>query len=210
MMKERKAMSKGIVVVISGPSGSGKGTVVEALRRIHPAAGVSVSATSRSPREGEENGVHYYFKTREEFEELIRNGEVLEHTVYNGNYYGTLKAEAERIIDSGRDLILEIEVDGAGQIKRLLGEKCATVMLIAPDAAEQERRLRGRGTESEDVIRGRLERARAEIALAPEYDYVVVNETGKTAECAETILTIIRAEHQKYIYKKEFIDRYFE
>lgn len=210
MMKERKAMSKGIVVVISGPSGSGKGTVVEELRRIHPAAGVSVSATSRSPREGEENGVHYYFKTREEFEELIRNGEVLEHTVYNGNYYGTLKAEAERIIDSGRDLILEIEVDGAGQIKRLLGEKCATVMLIAPDAAEQERRLRGRGTESEDVIRGRLERARAEIALAPEYDYVVVNETGKTAECAETILTIIRAEHQKYIYKKEFIDRYFE
>lgn len=210
MMKERKAMSKGIVVVISGPSGSGKGTVVEELRRIHPAAGVSVSATSRSPREGEENGVHYYFKTREEFEELIRNGEVLEHTVYNGNYYGTLKAEAERIIDSGRDLILEIEVDGAGQIKRLLGEKCATVMLIAPDAAEQERRLRGRGTESEDVIRGRLERARAEIALAPEYDYVVVNETGKTADCAETILTIIRAEHQKYIYKKEFIDRYFE
>lgn len=203
-------MSKGIVVVISGPSGSGKGTVVEELRHIHPAAGVSVSATSRSPREGEENGVHYYFKTREEFEELIRNGEVLEHTVYNGNYYGTLKAEAERIIDSGRDLILEIEVDGAGQIKRLLGEKCATVMLIAPDAAEQERRLRGRGTESEDVIRGRLERARAEIALAPEYDYVVVNETGKTADCAETILTIIRAEHQKYIYKKEFIDRYFE
>ena len=209
MTKERKAMSRGIVVVISGPSGSGKGTVVEELRRIHPAAGVSVSATSRSPREGEENGVHYYFKTREEFEELIRNGEVLEHTVYNGNYYGTLRAEAERIIDSGRDLILEIEVDGAGQIKRLLGEKCATVMLIAPDAAEQERRLRGRGTESEDVIRGRLERARAEIALAPEYDYVVVNETEKTAECAETILTIIRAEHQKYIYKKEFIDRYF-
>lgn len=210
MKKERKAMSKGIVVVISGPSGSGKGTVVEELRRIHPAAGVSVSATSRSPRDGEENGVHYYFKTREEFEELIRNGEVLEHTVYNGNYYGTLKSEAERIIDSGRDLILEIEVDGAGQIKRLLGDKCATVMLIAPDAAEQERRLRGRGTEPENVIRGRLERARTEIALAPEYDYVVVNETGKTAECAETVQTIIRAEHQKYIYKKEFIDRYFE
>ena len=203
-------MSKGIVVVISGPSGSGKGTVVEELRRIHPAAGVSVSATSRSPREGEENGVHYYFKTREEFEELIRNGEVLEHTVYNGNYYGTLKAEAERIIDSGRDLILEIEVDGAGQIKRLLGEKCATVMLIAPDAAEQERRLRGRGTESEDVIRGRLERARAEIALAPEYDYVVVNGQDQVSACAAEIASILLAERRRSARMRHVTDHFFD
>ena len=106
-------MSKrGIVIVISGPSGSGKGTVVKELRGICPSMQVSVSATTRLPREGETNGVEYYFKTREEFEGLIERGEVLEYTQYNGNYYGTLKSEAERIISAGDDLILEIEVDG--------------------------------------------------------------------------------------------------
>ncbi len=203
-------MNKGIVVVISGPSGSGKGTVVEILRRIYPEAGVSVSATTRAPREGEVDGVHYYYKTRGEFEKLIVDGEVLEHTEYNGNYYGTLKKEAERIIDGGQDLILEIEVDGAGQIKKLLGDKCTAIMLIAPDAAEQERRLRGRGSESEDVIQGRLARAREEIKLAPAYDYIVVNETGREAECAGEIMSIIKSVHSKYIYKKDFIDRYFD
>ncbi len=203
-------MNKGIAVVISGPSGSGKGTVVEILRRIYPEAGVSVSATTRGPREGEVDGVHYYFKTREEFENLIADGEVLEHTEYNGNYYGTLKKEAERIIDGGQDLILEIEVDGAGQIKKLLGDKCTAIMLIAPDAAEQEKRLRGRGSESEDVIQRRLERAREEIKLAPSYDYIVVNENGKTEECAREIMGIIKSVHSKYIYKKDFIDHYFD
>ncbi|MBQ9717456.1 MAG: guanylate kinase, partial [Clostridia bacterium] len=165
-------MSKrGIVIVISGPSGSGKGTVVKELRAICPTMQVSVSATTRQPREGEQNGVDYYFKTREEFEGLIERGEVLEYTQYNGNYYGTLKSEAERIISEGDDLILEIEVDGGGQIKRLMGDRVCGIMLIAPDAAEQENRLRGRGTESEEVIKGRLSRAREEILEAPNYDY---------------------------------------
>lgn len=203
-------MNKGIVAVISGPSGSGKGTVVEELRKIYPKAGVSVSATTRSPRPGEKNGVHYFFKTREEFEELIKKGEVLEYTEYNGNYYGTLKSEAERIINGGDDLILEIEVDGAGQIKKLLGDKCTAIMLIAPSAEEQEKRLRGRGSENEDVIRGRLERAREEIKLAPMYNYIVVNENGKTKECAENVLAIIKAEHHKYVYAEEFINHYFD
>jgi len=168
-------MNNGIVFVISGPSGSGKGTVVEVLRGIYDGAEVSVSATTRKPREGEVDGVNYYYKTREEFENLIRNGEVLEHTEYNGNYYGTLKSEAERITGSGRDLLLEIEVDGGGQVKRLMGDRCVTVMLVAPDSAELERRLRGRGTETDDVIKGRLMRAREELLEAPNYDYVVVN-----------------------------------
>lgn len=204
-------MSKqGLVIVISGPSGSGKGTVVEVLRQIAPNTGVSVSATTRSPREGEKDGVSYYFKTREEFEKLIENGEVLEHTTYNGNYYGTLKSEAMRIIGEGKDLILEIEVDGGGQIKRLLGEDCTAIMLLAPSAEEQERRLRGRGTESEEVIAGRLARARAEVREAVNYDYVVVNENDKTRECAEDILSIINAEHHRARRSMDVIGEYFD
>ena len=211
MKTEEKKMSKrGIVIVISGPSGSGKGTVVKELRAICPTMQVSVSATTRQPREGEQNGVDYYFKTREEFEGLIERGEVLEYTQYNGNYYGTLKSEAERIISEGDDLILEIEVDGGGQIKRLMGNECVSVMLIAPSAAEQESRLRGRGTESEEVIQGRLARAKAEIKEAVNYDYIVVNESGKQTECAENILAIIKAEHFRTERMNSYITEYFE
>ncbi|MBQ4353906.1 MAG: guanylate kinase [Clostridia bacterium] len=203
-------MSKGLVFVISGPSGSGKGTVVELLRAIYPEAGVSVSATSRLPREGEKEGVNYYYKTREEFEALIEAGEVLEHTEYNGNYYGTLKSEVRRITAEGKDVLLEIEVDGGGQVRRLLGDGCVTIMLIAPSAEEQERRLRGRGTETEDVIAGRLARAKAEIAQAVNYDYIVVNETGKADECAAEIMAIMKAEHRQSSRMMEYIHEYFE
>lgn len=201
---------EGIIFVISGPSGSGKGTVCEELRRINPDTAISVSATTRSPRAGEVDGVSYHFITRERFEELIKAGEVLEYTQYNGNYYGTLRSEAERIVSEGRDLILEIEVDGAGQIKRLLGDRVCGIMLIAPDAAEQENRLRGRGTESEEVIRGRLDRAKEEIKEAPNYDYIVINETGKTAECAADILAIMKSAHYAYSRMKAVTDHYFD
>ncbi len=201
---------EGIIFVISGPSGSGKGTVCEVLRKINPDTAISVSATTRSPREGEIDGVSYHFITRDRFEELIRDGEVLEYTQYNGNYYGTLRSEAEKIISAGRDLILEIEVDGGGQIKRLMGDRACGIMLIAPDAAEQESRLRGRGTESEEVIMGRLARAKEEIKEAPNYDYIVINETGKTEECAEEILAIMKAAHFSYSRMKQVTDHYFD
>jgi len=199
----------GLVFVISGPSGSGKGTVVDILREIYDEIGVSVSATSRSPRPGEADGVNYYYKTREEFESLIKNGEVLEYTQYNSNYYGTLKSEADKITASGKDLILEIEIDGGGQVKRLLGDKCINIMLIAPDAAELERRLRDRGTETEEAILGRLARAKEEIKEGIKMDYLVVNETGKSRECAEKLLTIIKAEHMRAHRAENYLKKNF-
>lgn len=200
---------EGLVFVISGPSGSGKGTVVEILRKMYSEVGVSVSATSRQPRPGETEGVNYYYKTREEFEELIANGQVLEYTSYNGNYYGTLRSEADRITESGKDLILEIEIDGGSQVKRLLGDRCINIMLIAPDAVELERRLRDRGTETEEAILGRLARAKEEIREGVKLDYLVVNETGKRDECASKLLSIIKAEHMRAFRAEEYLRENF-
>ncbi|MBQ3590952.1 MAG: guanylate kinase [Clostridia bacterium] len=203
-------MEKGLVFVISGPSGSGKGTIVEELRKIAPNIGVAVSATTRAPRPGEVDGVTYHYKTREEFEALLAAGEILEHTEYSGNLYGTLKSEAEKVIGAGRDLILEIEVDGGGQVKRLLGDDCVLIMLLAPDATEQERRLRDRGTETEEKIRMRMEKAHTEIAVAGEYEYLVLNETGKQEECAENLLAILKAAHLTYPRMRHITDHYFD
>lgn len=197
----------GIVFVVSGPAGSGKGTVVEKLRKIYDEVGVSVSATTRQPRPGEVHGKSYYYITKAEFESLIKNGEVLEHTYYNGNYYGTLKSEAERILESGKDMILEIEVDGGGQVKKLLGDNCINIMLIAPDAVELERRLRDRGTETEEAIIERLNRSKEELKELVNYDYLVVNETDKSDECAAKLLTIIKAEHMKAHRADDFIKK---
>jgi len=204
-------MKDGIVFVISGPSGSGKGTVVDILRGMSENIGVSVSATSRAPRVGEKEGVNYYYKTREEFEALIERGEMLEFTQYNGNYYGTLKAEAERITGEGKDLILEIEVNGGGQVKTIMGERAVLIMLIAPDAEELEKRLRGRGTDSDEVIRGRLARSTEELALAPTYDYVVINGNGAPEECARKILAVMEAEHMRSSRAASYIEEnYYE
>ena len=201
--------TEGTIFVISGPSGSGKGTVMEILRGLYPEAELAVSATTREKRDYEEEGREYFFKTREEFEQLLDAGEILEHAEYNGNLYGTLKSEADRILGSGGDMLLEIEVEGAAQIKRLFGDKAVTVMLIAPSGEEQARRLRGRGTDSEEVIASRVARAYEEIKRAPEYDYVTVNETDRARECAEGILEIIHAEKKKSRRMMNYIRDYF-
>ena len=201
-------MNKGLIFVISGPAGSGKGTVVAALRQMLPDIGFSVSATTRSPRPGEIDGVNYHYITRERFAEMLEHGEILEHTEYCGNFYGTLKSEAEKVISEGRDIILEIEVEGALQVKRLMPDDTVAVMLIAPDKKELERRLRGRGTETDEVIKKRLQRAVTEIALAENYDYVVINETGKIDECAAKLRAVVDAEHSKYSRMKSGVDAY--
>jgi len=203
-------MKKGLIFVISGPSGSGKGTIVEELRRIHPNVGLSISATTRAPRPGEVDGVNYHYMSRETFTSLLASGEILEYTEYSGNLYGTLRSEAEKIIAAGQDLILEIEVDGGGQIRQQMGDDCVLIMLIAPNVTEQERRLRARASESEDAIQRRLERSKSEIAAASHYDYVVLNETGKEAECAADLLAILKAAHLTAQRMRCITEKYFD
>ena len=201
-------MRKGILFIISGPAGSGKGTVVKEIINNHKDIALSVSATTRNPRPGEEHGVHYYFITKPEFEGRIERGEILEYTTYCDNYYGTPLKEVKRALNRGQDIILEIEVDGAMQVNKKVRNSVA-IMLTPPDGETLERRLRNRGTETEDVIKWRLARAKEEILLLPKYDYSVVKEDGKISECASLIYDIIKAEHQKTKNtKKELIKKF--
>lgn len=202
-------MSKGTLFIISGPAGSGKGTVVKALMDKHPELMLSISATTRQPRQGEEHGVHYFFITKEEFEERIERGEMLEfnHFSGNGNYYGTPKKEVEIALENGKDVILEIEVNGAMQVKRKM-DSSVTIMLTPPSRAILESRLIGRGTEGPEEIKKRLETANEEIKLLPEYDYSVVNEDNKVEECADLIYSIILAERQKTEKTKSILENF--
>lgn len=198
---------KGILIIVSGPAGSGKGTVVKELVDSHEEIELSVSATTRNPRPGEINGVHYHFIDKAEFENRIANGEILEYTTYCENYYGTPLKEVKRALAKGKDIVLEIEVDGAMQVKKKM-RNAITVMLTPPDGETLERRLRSRGTETDEVILWRLARAKEEIALMPKYDYSVVNEDGKVKECAELIYNIILAEHAKTKRTKTIIKKF--
>lgn len=185
-------MNKGLMIVVSGPAGSGKGTVNSHLLNTGDYC-FSVSATTRAPRPGEVNGVNYHYITKEDFLGRIESGDMLEYTEYCGNYYGTPKKEAEAVLASGKNLLLEIEVEGARNIKAKYPE-AVLVLLLPPSHSVQEQRLRGRGTETEDKILQRLARAREEIAFASCYDYVVYNHDGRDKEAAEQILAIVEAE----------------
>lgn len=202
-------MSKGTLFIISGPAGSGKGTVVKALIEKHPELMLSISATTRQPRAGEEHGKHYFFITQEEFEKRIARGEMLEynHFTGNGNYYGTPKKEVENALENGKDVILEIDVNGAMQIKSKM-DSSVTIMLTPPSSSVLEARLVGRGTEEADEIKKRLETAKEEIKLLPRYDYSVVNEDGKIKECADLIYSIITAERHKTVKTKSIIENF--
>lgn len=183
---------KGLLVVVSGPAGSGKGTVNARLLEGGDFV-YSVSATTRSPRPGEVDGVNYHYIAREDFEARIARGELLEHTQYCGNYYGTLRSETEAVLASSRNLLLEIEVEGAMNVKRQYPE-AVLIMLLPPSYRVLEARLRGRGTETEEVILRRLARAREELEFLPRYDYVVYNRDGGVDLAADEIRSIVVAE----------------
>jgi len=180
--------SKGKLVVISGPSGTGKGTVIGKLLKMRPDLAFSVSATTRSPRPGETHGVEYLFIPKEKFEEMISKNEFLEHTRYVDEFYGTPLKSIQECIESGITIILDIEVQGAKQVMAKMPE-AITIFIAAPDLKELERRLRGRGTDSEEKLIKRLERARQELNEKDHYKYVVINEDSSRA--ANEILEII-------------------
>ena len=197
-------MSKGVLVVVSGFSGSGKGTIMRRLLEKYDNYGLSISATTRQPREGETHGKEYFFQTTEEFENMIRQGQLIEYAQYVGNYYGTPKAYVEEQRNLGKDVILEIEIQGAMKIKEQYPD---TVLLFVtpPSAEELKRRLVGRGTETEDVIESRLVRAVQESEGMDLYDYLVINDDLET--CVDEVHAIIQSEHDKASRKEEFIER---
>ncbi len=184
---------RGLLIVFSGPSGVGKGTVrQEIFSTPDHKFEYSVSMTTRAQRPGEVDGKDYFFRSREEFEELIRKGQMLEYAEYVGNYYGTPLTYVNETLDKGIDVFLEIEVQGALQVKKKVPD-AVFIFLTPPDLNELEERLVGRGTDSEEVIAQRIERAREEIALMSEYDYAIVNDEVPLA--AERVKRVIEAEH---------------
>ena len=184
---------RGLLIVFSGPSGVGKGTVrQEIFSTPDHKFEYSVSMTTRAQRPGEVDGKDYFFSSREEFEELIRNGQMLEYAEYVGNYYGTPLTYVNETLDKGIDVFLEIEVQGALQVKKKVPD-AVFIFLTPPDLNELQERLVGRGTDSEEVIAQRIERAREEIALMSEYDYAIVNDEVPLA--AERVKRVIEAEH---------------
>ncbi|WP_040711339.1 guanylate kinase [Paenibacillus curdlanolyticus] len=185
-------MSRGLLIVLSGPSGVGKGTVCANLRHRMPELIYSVSATTRHPRQGEINGINYFFKSREQFQDMIANDALLEWAEYVGNYYGTPRDFVDRTLASGKDIILEIEVQGALKVKQKFPEG-VFIFLMPPSLEELRQRITGRGTENADVIDHRMSVAVEEMNLLRHYDYAVVNDEIDAA--CHRIQSIITAEH---------------
>lgn len=184
---------KGLLIIISGPSGSGKGTIVKELIK-NEQYYVSISLTTRTPRMGEEEGIHYFFRSQEEFFKLRDNEELLEWAEFCGNFYGTPKSNVEKKLEEGKNVILEIEVQGALKVKQMYPES-VFIFVVPPSMDELRNRLINRGTEKHSVIEERLTRAREEIKLMDRYDYIVVNDVLLMA--VSNINTIVKAEHLK-------------
>lgn len=193
---------KGILIVVSGFSGAGKGTLMKQLVHTYDDYALSISMTTRSPRPGEEEGKEYFFVSRQEFEEKIAQNGLIEHACYCDNYYGTPRDYVEKQLEKGKDVILEIEIQGALEIKR----KYSTALLLfvmPPSAAELRKRLEGRGTESPEVIAKRLKRAGEEAEGIEQYDFLVIND--KLEECVQQMHELIRAAHYAPLRNEEMI-----
>lgn len=191
---------KGLIVAVSGPSGVGKGTVLarveELLEQNNPGSvGHSISVTTRAPRGQEKDGVEYYFRTREEFDQMINEGEIVEYDSYVDNYYGTPAAPLRKMVDKGQDVLFDITIEGSLALNRKFDVDTVTIFILPPSMEELENRLRGRGTETEEKIQKRLLQAKEEIGRAGEFEYLVTNGDIDTA--AKAIVAIITAEKLK-------------
>ncbi len=189
----------GILIVMSGFSGAGKGTIVKSLLEKHDIF-LSISCTTRKPREGEVDGKDYYFVTREEFEKMIREGEMIEWAEYAGNYYGTPKKAVNDRLAEGKDVLLEIEVQGGMQVKKLFPE-AVLLFVVPPSADELLNRLRTRGTENESQIGLRLEQTVREIEYIKDYDYIVLND--QLDKAVQTVLNIMESQRIRPVFQKE-------
>lgn len=195
--------NKGLLIVFSGPSGSGKDTVLAELKTRDINMKQSISVTTRDMREGEVDGVDYFFTDVETFEKNIKEDYFLEYVKYGSNYYGTPKKRIEELTDEGSDVFLKIEVEGGGNVRKVFPE-CVSIFIVPPSMDELEKRLRGRGTETEESFNKRFAIAKDEIKRACEYDYIVVNDS--VSLCADKVCAIIEAEKLKFSRMKALVD----
>ena len=191
---------RGLIVAVSGPSGVGKGTVLakveELLEKADPGSvGHSISVTTRAPRGSEQDGVEYYFRTAEQFEQMIKEGKIVEYDKYVDNYYGTPSEPLEKMLTKGQDVLFDITIEGSLALNRQFDVDTVTIFILPPSMKELENRLRGRGTETEEKIMKRLEQAKNEIKRAGEFEYIITNDDVDRA--AGDILAIITAEKLK-------------
>ena len=198
--------NKGLLFVVSGPSGVGKGTVCAEYVKMHDDCALSISATTRPPREGEKHGVNYFYITEEEFQAGIKNGEFLENAIFCGNRYGTPKKYVLDMLESGKDVILEIEVQGAMQVRAHYPEG-VFIFVVPPTLQELENRLRGRNTESDELVKKRLARAKEEFPLAEKYNYILLNDN--LSDAVKRLEAIVQAEKCYMPRNIDFIKKEF-
>ncbi len=205
MSNNPDAARRGLLIILSSPSGAGKSTLAARLRAWDPTLNFSVSATTRAPRPGEEHGREYYFHSREEFQDMVAKGDMLEHAEVFGNYYGSPKGPVEEAINAGRDVLFDIDWQGGQQVRAsALGKHVLSIFILPPSIPELERRLYARAQDSKEVIDGRMSKSRDEISHWPEYDYVLVNEDLDETEAR--LKTIVAAERLRLSQQPDLVN----